>query len=357
MLSFHPLKVREHRPEGDDAVCIALEVPEELRPAFRFVPGQHLGLRAVIGGKEVRRTYSICSDREEQHLRIGLRVHDEGGMSHYLARQLRVGDTVEVMTPAGRFFTEPQAGSERGYCAFAAGSGITPILAIMRDRLAREPGCRFHLFYGNRSMSSVMFAEDLLALKDRYLDRLSLTFILSRESQDVELCNGRLDKDKVIELGARLFDPRALDAFYVCGPGSMLNDVRDGLLELAVPRERIHMERFASGIARTTRSAPATPGVGRESVRVTVLADGRRRSFAMQAGEVTVLEAAESAGLQLPYSCRAGVCSTCRVKLTRGSVTMTSNYALEPWEVEQGFMLCCQALPASAELELNYDER
>lgn len=357
MLTFHPLTVCDHRAESDDAVCLALQVPDELRAAFTFVPGQHLGLRAVIDGKEVRRTYSICSGRDEPHLRIGIRVHDKGGMSHYLARQLHVGDTVDVMTPTGRFFAEPTTGSGRRYCAFAAGSGITPILSIIRDRLAREPDCAFQLFYGNRAMSNVMFAEDLLALKDRYVERLALTFVLSREPQEVEICNGRLDTAKVLALGAALFDPAAIDSYYVCGPGSMLGDVRAGLLELGVPTERIHMERFASGVARTARTPARPTEAGRESVQVTVIADGRRRSFGMSTGGITVLDAAEAAGLQLPYSCRAGVCSTCRVKVTRGAVTMTMNYALEPWEVEQGFVLCCQALPASADLELNYDER
>jgi ring-1,2-phenylacetyl-CoA epoxidase subunit PaaE len=304
----------------------------------------------------VRRTYSICSERGGRHLRIGVRVQDEGGMSHHLARKVRVGDVLEIMPPTGRFIVPSTVGIGRSYCAFASGSGITPILGIMRELLAKEPVCRFHLFYGNRSMSTVMFAEDLLALKDRYLERLSLTFVLSREEQEVELCNGRLDQSKVALLGKSLFDPAAVDAYFLCGPGSMLADVKQGLVELGVPDERIHMERFnvRTGAARAN---PAVSPATQADVQVTVVADGRQRHFGMKKGDVTVLEAAEAAGLSLPYSCRAGVCSTCRAKVTRGAVSMQTNYALEPWELEQGFVLCCQAIPTTAELELNYDER
>jgi ring-1,2-phenylacetyl-CoA epoxidase subunit PaaE len=361
MLTFHPLKVSELRPEASDALCIAFEVPEHLRQAYQFAPGQHIGIRASIDGQEVRRTYSICSGLNDRHLRIGVRVHDQGGMSRYLAQQVQVGDTLDVLTPTGRFFAEPDPSAARTYCAFAGGSGITPILGIMRNVLAREPGSRFQLFYSNRTTATIMFAEELLALKDRYPERLSLYFILSREPQDVELFNGRLDHDKVALLGRSVFDPRTTDAFYLCGPGTMIESVRDSLMALGVDPVRIHMERFATDAPRLAQpeaeKVPAPVGIAKGMTQVTVVMDGRRRSFSMANGASTVLEAAENEGLELPYSCRAGVCSTCRTKVTRGAVTMTTNYALEPWEVEQGYVLCCQALPASAELEINYDER
>jgi ring-1,2-phenylacetyl-CoA epoxidase subunit PaaE len=361
MLTFHPLTVAELRPEAADAVCISLEVPDELREAYRFLPGQHVGIRATIGGKDVRRTYSICSGADERHLRIGVRLHDHGEMSRYLARQVRAGDKLEVLTPTGRFFAAIDPAAARSYVAFAGGSGITPILGIIRNVLMSEPGSRCTLFYGNRTTGTIMFAEDLLALKDRYPDRLALNFILSREPQDIDLFNGRLDAAKVQALAGRLFDPAATDACFLCGPGTMIESVHDALIGLGVDAARIHSEHFVSGVAAQQRSERAAtseaPAAGVQMTQVTVVMDGRRRSFPMAPGGATVLEAAERAGLELPYSCRAGVCSTCRTRVVRGSVTMTTNYALEPWELEDGYVLCCQALPTTPELEITYDER
>ncbi|HKU16439.1 MAG TPA: 2Fe-2S iron-sulfur cluster-binding protein [Steroidobacteraceae bacterium] len=340
---------------------MTLEVPDELREAFRFAPGQHIGVRATIDGQEVRRTYSICSATGERHLRIGVRLHEQGSMSGHLARRLRAGDTLEVLPPTGRFFITPEPAATRTYCAFAGGSGITPILGIIRNVLRHEPGSRCVLFYGNRTTSSIMFAEDLLALKDLYPQRLSLYFLMSREPQDVEMLNGRLDAAKVAELGRELFDARGIDAYFLCGPDTMIESVREGLLDLGVEQSRIHSEHFNSD-ARRVRLKPdpqelQEPQAQKEQTQVTVVMDGRRRSFAMASNGTTVLEAAEQAGLELPYSCRAGVCSTCRTRVVRGAVTMMTNYALEPWEVEAGYVLCCQALPATPELELTYDER
>jgi ring-1,2-phenylacetyl-CoA epoxidase subunit PaaE len=363
MLTFHPLKVADVRPEGSDALSISFEVPESLRDAYRFLPGQHVGVRAHIGGQEVRRTYSICSGADDSHLRIGVRVHDNGSMSQYLASQLRAGDSVDVLTPTGRFFAEAKPSAARTYCAFAGGSGITPILGIVKNLLASEPESRFMLFYSNRTTASIMFAEELLGLKDRYPTRLSLYFLLSREPQEVELFNGRLDQDKVTLLSREVFDPLETDAFFLCGPGNMIESVRDTLLGLGVDASRIHMERFVSdmpaGAPRTAPVVEAKPqrATAAEVAQITIVMDGRQRTFAMLDDDATVLEAAERVGMELPYSCRAGVCSTCRTKVTRGTAEMEINYALEPWEVEAGFILCCQARPTSGELELTYDER
>jgi ring-1,2-phenylacetyl-CoA epoxidase subunit PaaE len=359
MISYHPLTIAELRPEGSDAVCVALDVPDELRDTFRFEPGQHIGVRATIDGQEVRRTYSICSATGDRHLRIGVRLQERGSMSGHLGGKLRVGDKLEVLPPTGRFFLTPDAKAARTYCAFASGSGITPILGIIKNVLRHEPGSRFLLFYGNRTTASIMFAEELLALKDQYPQRLSLNFLMSREPQDVELFNGRLDAAKVGELGRELFDARGVDAYFLCGPDTMIDSVREGLVGLGVEQGRIHSEHFTSDVKREVRLKPdpQEPPKQKEQTQVTVVMDGRRRSFAMGSDGTTVLEAAEQAGLELPYSCRAGVCSTCRTRVVRGAVTMMTNYALEPWEVEAGYVLCCQALPASPELELTYDER
>ena len=363
MLTFHSLKVADVHPEGSDALCIAFDVPESLREAYRFLPGQHVGLRTYLGGQEVRRTYSICSNADDRQLRIGVRVHDNGSMSQHLANQLRAGDSIDVLTPTGRFFVEPNPSAARTYCAFAGGSGITPILGIIKNLLAREPHSRFILFYSNRTTATIMFAEELLALKDRYPTRLSLYFLLSREPQEVELFNGRLDRDKVTLLSRQVFDPLATDAFLLCGPGDMIESVRDTLIDVGVDATRIHTERFANDMpAGATRSdavvlAKPKRETAKEVAYITITMDGRQRNFAMLDDDATVLEAAERVGMELPYSCRAGVCSTCRAKVTRGSAEMTTNYALEPWEVRAGFILCCQARPTSGELEITYDER
>ncbi|HEY7639841.1 MAG TPA: 2Fe-2S iron-sulfur cluster-binding protein [Steroidobacteraceae bacterium] len=359
-LTYHPLKIAEVRPEGSDAVCVTLDVPDELRDTFRFAPGQHIGVRAAIDGQEVRRTYSICSATDERHLRIGVRLHERGSMSGHLGRKLRTGDTLEVLPPTGRFILTPDAKAARTYCAFAGGSGITPILGIIKNVLRHEPNSRFQLFYGNRTTASIMFAEELLALKDRYPQRLSLYFLMSREPQDVELFNGRLDAAKVTVLGRELFEARDIDGFFLCGPDTMIDSVREGLLGLGVEQSKIHSEHFLSeGVRLKPDPHQAKPQQAEDKAQtqVTVVMDGRRRSFAMANDGTTVLEAAEEAGLELPYSCRAGVCSTCRTRVVRGAVTMMTNYALEPWEVEAGYVLCCQALPAATELELTYDER
>jgi ring-1,2-phenylacetyl-CoA epoxidase subunit PaaE len=361
MLTYHPLKISELRPEGGEAVCVTLDVPDELRDTFRFAPGQHIGVRATIDGQEVRRTYSICSATDERHLRIGVRLHERGSMSGHLGNRLRVGDQLEVLPPTGRFFITPDVEATRTYCAFASGSGITPILGIVRNVLRHEPDSRFLLFYGNRTTASIMFAEDLLALKDQYPQRLALYFLMSREPQDTELFNGRLDAAKVGTLGRDLFDAKSIDAYFLCGPDTMIESVREGLVGLGVEQGRIHSEHFTSDAKKEVRLKPgpqeSAAQKAQAQTQVTVVMDGRRRSFEMPSDGTTVLEAAEQAGLELPYSCRAGVCSTCRTRVVRGAVTMMTNYALEQWEVDAGYVLCCQALPAAQELEITYDER
>ena len=358
MLKFHSLKVADVSPDAEEAVSLSFEVPPNLRDAYRFEAGQHLGIRVQLAGEEVRRTYSIVSAPDDPELRIGVRMHAYGKLSRHLAQKVRAGDALEVLTPNGSFHTTLGAGDDRTYAAFTAGSGITPVLSIVRNTLAREPRSRFLLFYGNQNAARTMFMEELLALKDVHLARLSLNFLFTREPQDVELLNGRIDRHKVRELAGTLFDATGVDEYFLCGPGDMNDEVTAALLELGVHAERIHSERFA--IAEAT-SAPqphaVTPAASGETTRVSVVMDGRRRSFTMARDGETVLEAAEQAGLDLPFSCRAGVCSTCRTKLAHGAVEMAANYALEPWEVEAGFVLACQSRPTTPELELDYDQR
>jgi len=366
MLKFHSLRIAELRPDADDAVAISLDVPAELRAEYVGLPGQHVVLRTEAAGDEARRTYSLVNIPGEWPLRIVARVHANGRMSRHLAEQAKVGDRIDVLPPNGsltpRLISQTAQGG-RKYVGFAAGCGITPILSIARAVLKSHPANQFALFYGNGSTGRAMCLEDLLALKDRYVDRLALHFVMSREPQEVELYNGRIDATRVRQFAQTLFQPDAVAEYFVCGPGSMIEQVTAALRDLKVDGDRIHGEHFtvATAAATATSATSATPVtapiVAAGSAEVTVLMDGRRRTFTMHMNDDTVLDAAARAGLDLPFSCRAGVCSTCRTKVVRGDVEMAQNYALEEWELEQGYVLACQARVKTPVLELDYDEK
>jgi ring-1,2-phenylacetyl-CoA epoxidase subunit PaaE len=361
MLRFHPLKVLSVAPEAADAIEIALEVPEGLREEYRGAPGQHVVVCTRLGEEQLRRTYSLISAPGESPLRIVPRVHASGRMSTHLAETLRAGQTLEVLPPNGSF-TPRSAAAAGTYVAFAAGCGITPVLPVLRALLAGG-AARVLLFYGNTSTARSMCLEELLALKDRNLARLALHFVMSREPQEVELYNGRLDASRVLQFAQQLFEPRAVREYFVCGPGNMIESVGAALRSLGVEPARIHSEHFTLATteagAQSENSAPAAAAASPQAgeAQVTILMDGRRRAFTMKADAETVLEGAARAGIELPFSCRAGVCSTCRTKVVQGEVTMTQNYALEDWELEQGYVLACQSHIKRAPLELDYDEK
>jgi ring-1,2-phenylacetyl-CoA epoxidase subunit PaaE len=358
VLKFHSLKVLATAPDAEDAVAIALEVPPELQAQYAGSAGQHVVVRSLIDGVEVRRTYSLVNAPHEWPLRIVPRVHANGRMSRYLAEQVRPGDYLEVLPPNGSFTPRRLAGE--GTCvAFASGCGITPVLSVVRALLAGG-GVNFILFYGNTGTARTMCLEELLALKDRYLGRLSLHFVMSREPQEVELYNGHLDGARVRRFAGSLFEPLTVREYFVCGPHDMIEQVTTALRELDVDPARVHSEHFTLATTgdAVAAAAPATPAARAEDVcEVGVRMDGRRRVFTMDIGEETVLDAAARAGIDLPFSCRAGVCSTCRTKVIGGEVSMAQNYALEDWEVERGYVLACQSRPLSPTLELDYDER
>ena len=367
MLKFHPLKVAQLAPDAEDAVAIALEVPAELRDEYSGSAGQHVVIRAAIDGEEIRRTYSLVNAPGEWPLRIVPRVHALGRMSRHLAERLRPGDRLDVLPPNGSFTPRELTAAAGTYVAFAAGCGITPVLSVVRTLLARG-AARVMLFYGNSGAGRAMCLEELLALKDRYLERLALHFVMSREPQEVALYNGRLDSARVRQFAATLFLPEEVREYFVCGPGDMIEQVSATLHELGVPSARVHAEHFtvattAGDAARHGAQAPAraatAPAAGRAAgeAEVTILMDGRRRAFSMKMDDETVLDAAARAGIELPFSCRAGVCSTCRTKVVRGEVAMAQNYALEDWELEQGYVLACQSRVRTASLELDYDEK
>lgn len=396
MLRFHSLRVAQVQTQAEDATAVALEVPAELSAEYRGVAGQHIVLRTTLQGEEVRRTYSLVSAPGERLLRIVARVHSEGRLSRHLA-QLRAGDSLDVLPPNGSF-TPHSAAVGRGTCvAMAAGCGVTPIVSIARSWLEAGPTGRVILFYGNRGMARAMCLEELLALKDRYLDRLALHFLMSREPQEAQIYNGRLDGEHVRELARSFFAPAEIAEYFICGPGDMIDGVARALGDLGVRSDRIRAEHFTVATAAPEETAvpvsvhaengnesAATPqpaagaGESRSEERpdtagpagrpprmasgtglaeVTIMMDGRRRSFTMRMNCESVLDGAAKAGLDLPFSCRAGVCSTCRTKVVRGEVAMDQNYALEDWELEQGYVLACQSKVRTAVLELDYDER
>jgi ring-1,2-phenylacetyl-CoA epoxidase subunit PaaE len=352
-VKFHPLDVVSVDRIAEDAVSISLAIPAALEQEFGHHAGQYVSIRRTIDGREELRTYSIVTPPGRAHLRIGVRVQPAGRMSNELALRLRAGDKLEVGTPLGRFRTAIDPARVRSYVAFAAGSGITPVLCLAEDILAREPSSRFTLVYGNRSTARTMFLEETLALKNRRLGRFAVHFVMSREPQHMALLNGRIDAAKVETLARELTEIGKADEYFVCGPGEMAEEVRD-VLKRINPDAPIRLERFVSSVggAAAARTNPMS-----EAPAVSVVADGRRRTFPMASRDASVLEAAERAGLRLPFSCRAGICATCRTKVKSGHVEMVHNIALEPWELAAGFVLCCQARPTTPTLELSYDEK
>ena len=346
---FHDLTIREVRRETPDSVAISFDVPDALIDAFAWVPGQYLTLRATVDGQDIRRSYSIAS-LPGKPLTVGVK-HVEGGAFSSFAQALTSGQSLQVMPPEGRFTCK----TEDRLVLIAAGSGVTPMVAMAADALAR--GAEVTLIYGNRNTGSIMFREALEGLKDRYVDRFTLIHILSREPQDVALLNGRITGDKIAALArAGAVDLRGADGVFICGPGDMIDDVAAMLEGHGIPKERVHFERvFQAGeVQRAPRSAAAEAAAA-HGVTVEVVLDGARKQFTVEAGDDNVVAAAERQGLELPYSCKGGMCCTCRCKVAEGSAEMAVNYSLEPWELEAGFTLACQARPTSDRLVLDFD--
>jgi ring-1,2-phenylacetyl-CoA epoxidase subunit PaaE len=367
MRDYQPLKIAEVARETADAVVVALEVPPALAEAFHFKPGQHLPVRASIDGAEQRRTYSICCAPGASALRIAIKRVAGGAFSNWANDRLRAGGILDAMPPAGRFVLPQTDGSARHIVAFAAGAGITPILAMVEHVLATEPETSFTLVYGNRGPESIMFRQQLEDLKDRHLGRFTLLYVLSRnEESSAPLLEGRITGDKVKAFATSLFKPGEVAHFFLCGPGSMIKEVRNALFELGVPRDRVHHEFFApGGGAYRAKAAPAeTPAPVAEEGRaesssaagseVVAILDGIRHRFVVPPGS-QVVDAALAAGIRVPYSCRGGMCCTCRARVVEGRAEMLVNYSLEPWEIERGFILTCQAVPKSERLVVDYD--
>ncbi len=354
---FYPLTVCDLRRETADTVSVAFSVPPEYEELFRFIQGQYLTLRADWGVGEVRRSYSICSGVEEGELRVAIKKVAGGLFSTFANEQLKKGDTLEVMPPQGRFFTPLDPTQSRLYVAFAAGSGITPILSILKTVLAREPHSRFILFFGNRSFDQVIFHEALELLKNRYPDRLSVHHVFTKEMTGSDLFYGRMDADKCRQFARLLFDPLEVSAFFLCGPEDMIFQVKDTLSALGADARKIHFELFTTpGAARKTAAPIVTAAAAdRFDAAVTVIQDGAQFDFLLVSDGSTVLDAAMRAGADLPFSCKGGVCSTCKAKVLEGEVSMDLCYALEPDELEAGYVLTCQAHPKSKRLVVSFD--
>jgi ring-1,2-phenylacetyl-CoA epoxidase subunit PaaE len=353
---FHWLVVRDARRETADAISVSFDIPAALLPQFRFRAGQYLTLRTTLQGEEVRRSYSICSGADDGELRIAIKAMEGGLFSVWAQEALRPGTAIEVMTPTGRFGIPAWPGGARVHVGFAAGSGITPVLSIMQTVLSREKDSHFFLFYGSRATSDILFRGALEDLKDRHLGRLSVFHVLSQEQQDVDVLNGRLDREKLGLLLRRILGGTAIDCAYVCGPLGMIEGVEAALAERGVPPERVHVERFNSALAGRPRTPrPAARDAAPHAIAAVIL-DGTRTEVPVAEGEA-VLDAALRAGLDLPFSCKGGMCSTCRARVVEGTVVMEVNYSLEPWEVAAGFVLTCQARPTTGRVVVDYDQQ
>ena len=352
---FHNLLIADLKRETPDAVSIAFEIPPNLQPDFRFAAGQYLTLRKELDGEEVRRSYSICSGPDDGELRIAVKRLDGGTFSVWANSGISAGDVLDVMTPTGRFGVAHAPDQARIHVGFAAGSGITPILSIMRGILSREKHSRVFLFYGNRSTNDMLFREELEELKDRYLGRLSVFYVLSQEQQDVPVLNGRLDAEKVRLLLRHIVPVEMVDHAFVCGPAGMSDEVEATLLDLGLKPGQMHVERFVSALGGKPRPKPTPAQTESPFATAALMVDGRRAEVPVAEGE-SVLDAALRAGLDLPYACKGGMCSTCRARVLEGAVTMEVNFSLEPWEVEAGFVLTCQAHPTTPRVVIDYDQ-
>jgi len=353
---FHTLTVSDIHPESNDSVTVGFDVPAALQAEFAFQPGQYLTLRTTIDGQDLRRSYSISSALGAKGLTVGVRRVQDGIFSGYVNDSLKVGDCLQVMTPDGRFIAK--AGLAARYLLVAAGSGITPMMAIAESVLAAHPKAEVTLVYGNRTTESVMYRSALEQMKDRYMGRFTLIHILSREEQDIPLLNGRIDAGKVAALThAGAIDPAGSDGVFLCGPGEMIDDVTAGLAALGVDGGLVHFERFNPAEGSAPRKAPSAKArkAASHGASVEVILDGVRKSFQLEDAEESVLDAAHRAGLELPFSCAGGMCCTCRCKVVSGTSEMAVNYSLEKWETEAGFTLACQTRATSDKLVLDFD--
>ncbi|NCI45334.1 1,2-phenylacetyl-CoA epoxidase subunit PaaE [Sediminibacterium soli] len=355
-IHFHPLVISDIRRETADCVSIAFAVPESLAETFRFIQGQYITLRTHLNGEEIRRSYSICSSPLDHELRVAVKKTEQGLFSGFANTQLKKSDALEAMPPIGKFFTELDPAQKKQYTGFVAGSGITPLLSIIKTTLRTEPLSSFTLVYGNRNRHSIIFREELEALKNQYMDRFRVIYILSREKTDAEINFGRIDGEKCCALCEKTIDADSTDAFFLCGPETMIFSVKEQLEKLGVEPAKIHFELFTTpGAKKHTGQQQHTNEKTEAKSRITVKLDGISFDFDLGFNSEPILDAALKQGADLPYACKGGVCCTCRAKLLEGEVDMEVNYGLEQEEIEQGFILTCQSHPRTEKVVVDFD--
>jgi len=357
--TIHPLRVKALDRLTDDAIAIEFEVPPELADDYRFVHGQHVSLRSVAAGDDIRRSYSICSAAGSGRLRVAVKRLSGGVFSAYAHDHLQVGDVVEVVTPIGRFTTALDPEQSKSYAMIAAGSGITPILSILTTILEVEPLSTVTLIYGNRTVQDIMFLEELEGLKNLHPDRFATYYVLSREEQEVELLNGRIDRDRLNAFLDQLVRPEDVDAWFLCGPRTMIDMARALVVERGTDPTHVHSELFHADDAPRlvqVREETAAVRAGEGATEVTIVLDGRSSSFPLDRDGDRILDAALRVRSDAPYACKGGVCGTCRAKLVSGSVRMDQCYALEQSEIDAGFVLACQSHPTSDRVVLDFDQ-
>lgn len=357
---FHSLKVKQIKRETADAVSIALDIPNDLKNDYSFTQGQYITFKKTFNGEEIRRSYSICSSPLDNELRVGIKMVENGLFSTYANKELKEGDSLEVMTPMGMFFTELNSSNSKNYVAFAAGSGITPIMSIIKTTLATEPNSTFTLVYSNKNTGSVMFLEEIEALKNVYLERFTVFHLLSRESVDVPVLNGRISREKCQELfDKNLIDSSKMSEVFVCGPEEMIYAVKDSFTAKNFDSKHIHFELFTSPSQTQTTQKTATQtqdsSDSQAKASVSVKIDGITYQLDLPYAGETILDAALKTGADLPFACKGGVCCTCRAKITKGTASMDMNFSLEDDEVEKGYILTCQAHPTSEEVFVDFD--
>lgn len=354
---FHPLTIKEIRRETPECVSIAFHIPEHLKEQYRFEAGQNVTLKMNIGDEEIRRSYSICSSPAENELRVAVKQIPGGKFSEHANALLKAGDVVEVLPPTGKFSTKPGSTDARHYLAFAAGSGITPVISIIKAIFDTAPNSYFTLVYGNRSRNSIIFKEQLEAIKNKNMSRFMLHHILSREQADAPVNQGRIDREKCELLSKYLIDIGSMDHIFLCGPEEMIFSIRDWLLEKNYAKEKIHFELFTvPGEKSAAGKQHAKPHVA-ETSKITINIDGVSFSFHMPFEGPSILDGAIQQGADLPFSCKGGVCATCRARLTYGEVEMNNNYALEEDELAAGFILTCQSHPRTSEVHIDFDAK
>jgi ring-1,2-phenylacetyl-CoA epoxidase subunit PaaE len=358
MIHFHPLKVQKIVQETPDCVSIEFEVPTHLEETFRFRQGQNLTIKKVLNGEELRRNYSICTSPFDKKLRVAVKKVEGGLFSTWANEQLKAGEVLEVLPPTGKFHTALDAEQKKNYVAFAAGSGITPILSIIKTTLLAEPESSFTLVYGNRTKINIIFKEELEALKDKFIDRFRIYHILSREKSDALINNGRIDTDKLNLLFNKVIDLKKCHDFFLCGPEEMIFCIRGYLAGKGVPDKNIHFELFTvPGQKKSEIRNQKSELVSGPLAKVAVKLDGIQFDFDLAFGGQSILDAALKQGADLPYACKGGVCTTCKAKLTEGEVEMDVNWGLEPDEVAAGYILTCQAHPKSEKITVDFDAK